>query len=132
MPGFALQMTVSSDREFAEMEDKLEGVLAVLPESEQYLLIICTYGEFKMVGQRRLAAYAGKSTRMSRLSIFHMDMRTAHEPAVPALVPEVRKTRARRAVEAVDSQPAEPASTPKARKSKTRRAEPDPDPEFGV
>ena len=133
MSVIALQMTVSApEREFEEMEDKLEGLLAVMPESEQYFLIICTDREFKLVGQRRLSALAGKSTRMSRLSIFHMNMRTACEeagdvvakgpgPARPKPVPRPRKNRARGAegTVALDPEPAEPPSVPKARRRRS-------------
>ena len=115
-------MTVSLDREFAEMEDKLEDLLAVLPESKQYFLIFCTDQEFKLVGLRRLAALAEKSTRMSRLSIFHMDMRTSHQVGAavaphpqasePALVPKGKRKTPRKTAGSVrvsDPQPSEPS-----------------------
>lgn len=85
------------------MENNLADLLAVLPESAQYVLIVCTDQEFKLVGLRRIAALAKNQTRLSRLSIFQMDMRTTCEAGAAA---------------AVAPQPSQPKAAPRAIKSK--------------
>ena len=86
------------------MENSLADLLAILPESAQYYLIFCTDQEFKLVGLRRLASQANQQTRLSRLSIFVMDMRTTFGAGAAAAV--------------APPQPSQPATVPKRHRRK--------------
>ena len=144
VPCFAFQVTVSPDREFAAMEQKLPDLLAVLPESAQYVMIFCTDQDFTQVGKRRLEeVVASTPGRLSRLSVFQMDMRTARDvgaafavapqPSQPAAVPKTSRRKKGSVVDPSQPQP-KPANGRRKRSLGEAPAPPDPNqpPQPGV